>query len=264
LGPKTKRDYEQCLARIIDWAGDCPVRAIDDDRISKLRKGMARTPTFANAVVRVLRRLLGFGVKKGWIMVNPASKPGLIGTPPSGKIWPRAAIAEFIAAADDLGCHAIGTAVLLDEWLGQREGDVIRLPRTVYRNGELVFRQAKGQSLAKGTQGSGMVLPIDLAPELKARLAEQLQRNDDRKVKSLVIIQSEITGQPYKEDFFRHEFARVRAHAAARMREAKGWYRGKDGVWRNDQVAAKVADLPAKVRAEAMAAAAADAATFDL
>jgi hypothetical protein len=42
-----------------------------------------------------------------------------------------------------MGRHSIGTAVMLDEWLGQRQGDILKLPRSIYRAGVLSIRQSK-------------------------------------------------------------------------------------------------------------------------
>jgi integrase len=171
---------------------------------------MAATPSFANAVIRVLRILLGRAVKLGWIPRNPAEKPGLQGTDPSGLIWPREAVAAFVAAADRMGRHSIGTAVMLDEWLGQRQGDILKLPRSVYRAGVLSIRQSK--------TGAGVSLPIDLVPQLAQRLAEEMARVDARfagqPVKPAQLIVDEATGHAYAADRFRHLFADVRAEAA--------------------------------------------------
>lgn len=209
LASKTKSGYQQCLARILDWAGDMPVRAIDAPRVQRLHAAMAATPAYANAVVRVLRLLLEHGRREGWLTVNPALRPGLTGADPSGILWPREAVQAFVAEADASGHQGLGTAILLNEWLGQRQNDIRTLARATYRNGSLVFRQSK--------TGAGVSLPLGDIPHLKARLEAEIARSSQVVPPVLTIIVNEETGLPYGEDCFRHHFAEVRAKVAARI-----------------------------------------------
>lgn len=211
LRPSTKRGYLQCLEKIGEWAGNAPVRAIDWQRIEKLKGGRLKaTPSFRNAVLRVLRILLGRAVKLGWIQHNPAEKPGLQGIPASGLIWPPEAVAAFVATADRMGRWSVGTAVMLDEWIGQRQGDVLHMPRSVWRGDNLVIRQSK--------TGAGVMLPIGMVPQLVARLEGELARLDARfaraTVKPAQLIVDEATGRAYNADRFRHVFAEIRAETA--------------------------------------------------
>lgn len=208
LAPATQRGYQQALNRISKWAGDGPVRAIDGALVQKLHAKYAATPAFAGAIVRVLRLVLAHGCRNGYLAPgsNPAQNPALEGAPPSGVVWPQAAVDAIVAAADAMGRPSIGDAVLLNSWMGQREGDVLRMPRSVLRNGTLVLRQSK--------TGAGVALPIDMVPALKARLQAALARTERLNPQPSTIIVSEDTGLPYRADNFRHVFARVRAKAA--------------------------------------------------
>lgn len=210
LAPATRRGYAQCIARLTDWAGDAPVRAIQPPQVQRLMRQLAATPTFANAIVRVLRLLLEHGRRQGWVASNAALRPGLTAAEPSGLIWPHDAVTAFVAAADAMGRPSIGTAVLLNEWLGQREGDVLRMPRTVLRGAgvdrRLVLRQSK--------TGAGVTLPVGMVPALADRLAAELARWAGRLPQPTTIIVSEETALPYKPDNFRHVFAAIRAKAA--------------------------------------------------
>lgn len=209
LRPKTQSGYLQCLKLIEAWGADVPVRAIDAARVQRLLASMRRTPHYANAVVRVLRLLLEHGRREGWIAVNPAIRPGLAATQPRGLIWPPAAIDAFVAAADCLGWHSVGTAVALNAWLGQREGDILRLPWQAVRGETLVLRQSK--------RGAGVTLPIGDVPHLVARLEAERERQlgwrGDRPA-CLAVIANERTGLPWNPDTFRHVFAQIRAVAA--------------------------------------------------
>lgn len=217
LAASTQRGYRQSMLKLEDWAADVPVRAIDTVRIQRLKAGLAATPSFANAVVRVLRLLLAFGRHQGWLVNNPAERPGLVATDPAGLIWPRAAVEQFVATADGMKLFAMGTAVLLNEWLGQRQGDIIRMPRAALRlgGGTLIVRQSKG-----GRKKAGVSLPLGMVKPLADRLAAELARHAERDARpgaipAVTIVVSEATGKAYKLDNFRHVFARVRAKMAA-------------------------------------------------
>jgi hypothetical protein len=120
------------------------------------------------------------------------------------------AVAAFVVVADRMGRHSIGTAVMLDEWLGQRQGDILRLPHSIYRAGVLSIRQSK--------TGAGVSLLIDLVPQLAERLAGETARVDARfaegPIKPAQLIVDESTCHAYAADRFRHLFAEVRAEAA--------------------------------------------------
>lgn len=236
----TQRGYEQCLDRIGAWAGDAPVTAIGPKRVQVLQQAMAATPSFANAVIRVLRLLLDFGRREEWLVINPATKPNLMGTDPSGQLWPHQAVTLFTETADRRGRHSMGTAVTVDEWIGQREGDVLRLPRNLLQragDGTVTLRQGKG--------GVAVSLPLGMVPHLVARVEAEQTRLDklykNAKVQPSTLIVSEETGQPYKEDNFRHVFADIRAEMAAEMRRRKGWRQDEKGGpgtpgWRNGEL----------------------------
>lgn len=66
------------------------------------------------------------------------------------------------ACADALGWRSVGTAILLNEWIGQREGDVLALPRPDASDGTLAFRQGK--------RHRRVALPVHLVGHLVARL----------------------------------------------------------------------------------------------
>ncbi len=209
LAPATQRGYRQCLLKIEDWGADAPLRAIDPVRVQRFYASMARTPAFGAAVIRVLRLLFEHGIRTtNWVTSNPATRPGLTGSEPSGLIWPREAVLAFVAAADAMGRPSMGTAVLLNEWLGQREGDILRMPRTVLRGAgadrRLVLRQSK--------TGAGVQLPIGLVPHLAERLAAELARIAEAPATTIII--SETTRAPYVADNFRHVFAQVRSRVA--------------------------------------------------
>jgi integrase len=100
--------------------------------------------------------------------------------------------------------------------MGQRQGDIIRMPRSVIRDGNLVLRQSKTRV--------GVSLPISMIDRLQTRLDAELARHATREAAALqagvkaplpvAIIVSEETGRAYRADNFRHVFARVRKEMA--------------------------------------------------
>jgi integrase len=211
----TRRGYDKNLAVVSRWAGDFPVRAIAPPVIERFYTALLeRAPGRANHIIGMVRILLEFARHQGDVAANAASRPRLIGRPKTGRVWSPEAVAAFVSAADRLGLYSIGTAVILDSWLGQREGDVLALTRPQYRGGVLHVQQSK--------TGERVALPLGMVPELAARLEAELARQAIRKVTALdaPLIVSEATGRPYKGEHFSHAFARVRENAATAARDA--------------------------------------------
>lgn len=203
---KTKRGYLQNLKVIEDWAGDAPVAAIGPQRIQKLYEGMRQaTPAKANAIVTMLRILLQHAVRLELVKSNAAAKPGMIGLAPSGRLWPADAVELFVEVADRMGWPSIGTAVIVNHWLGQRQGDILALKRQAYRAGVFHLTQRK----------TGARVSVPHSDSVHGRVDAELRRQHARKVEGTHLLLCETTGQAWKEDHFRHVFAAVRAATAA-------------------------------------------------
>lgn len=209
---KTRRSYDQNIKVLEEWAGDAPVAAITPLRIEKLYAGMhAKTPSKANAVITMLRMLLKHAIRAEVIKSHPAlaAKPGLETSAPSGKLWPIDAISLFVETADRMGWHSMGTAVVINHWIGQRQGDILAMQRIAYRGG--VFHVAQGKS--HGEQR----VAVPHSPWVQKRVDAELQRQKDRKVEGTPkapLLLCETTGQAWKEDHFRHVFSEIREAAA--------------------------------------------------
>lgn len=223
LAESTKVVYGQALATILEWAtvtiegtrepGNMPLRAITPPRVQALYQALsARSLSQANTVVSMLRTFLAFCRREGLVAANAAEKPDMTGLEFSGRVWPPAAIALFVRVADLVGRSSIGTAVMLNEWLGQREDDVLSRSRSLLRQGRLFVRQSK--------TGAGVVLPIGMVETLTARLAAEIAAQDqvrgvplDPATRPLILC--EMTGERWNGHTFRHEFARIRDICAA-------------------------------------------------
>lgn len=227
LAPKTQRDYGWCLDAIQAWAGDMPARAITPPAVQAFYAAQARrvegagkarrvveTPAKAAAAVRVLRLLLQVAERLGYRSPgsNPAARPGIsLHRQREPVPWSRDQVAQMAVAADQLGWRSIGTAILLNAWLGQREGDILRLaPWRV---------EAEALRIRQGKTGRVVVLPVYMVPDLVARLKAERER-PGATLSATVLLPHDRTGLPWNEHTFRHEFARVRALAVAGDAEA--------------------------------------------
>ena len=209
--PKTRRGYEQNIKVLEEWAGDAPVGAITPKRIEKLYSGLhARTPAKANAVIVMLRILLKHAIREEIVKSHPALEagPGLESAAPSGKLWPIDAISLFVETADRLGWHSMGTAVVINHWIGQRQGDILAMRRIAYRGGRFHVKQGKTDAY----------VAVPDSPWVLRRVDTELLRQKNRKIEPLAtgpLLLCETTGRQWKEDHFRHIFAEIREAAAA-------------------------------------------------
>lgn len=208
LAPKTRFNYEYNFRVINKWCGDSPASAISPKLVQKFYDSLQdKTPAKAAGVVRVMRLLLQHGIREDMFSLNAAARPGIKNRAKKGTPWSAEAVAFFVTAADELGYFSIGTAVKLNEWLGQRKGDIITMPLTAYKGGCLHLKQSK--------TGAEVVLPVDSVPELKARLDAQIEHNKKAAIPSTVLITG-TDGQPYSEYWFTHVIAKIRDKAAAK------------------------------------------------
>jgi hypothetical protein len=233
LAPRTRQSYEWCLDAIETWAGDVQARAITPPAVQAFyeshmrrvegagrKRQVIETPAKAAAIIRVLRLLLEVGVRLGYLRpgTNPAAKPGIAyQRQREPRPWSDAEVAHMAAVADALGWRSMGTAILLNHWIGQRETDLIALPPWAFEAEALVFRQGK--------TGRRMALPVYLVPHLVERLKAEAARQAEAPVVALtaakaartrpLLLRHEGTGEAWNEHTFRHVFAEVRAVAVA-------------------------------------------------
>lgn len=236
--PATRQQYGWALGLIEAWAGDVPTRAITPRAVQAFyeshmerREGrgraarIVRTPARAAALIRVLRLLLQVGQRLGYPLHegrNPALRPGVsVERQREPRLWPREAVQHLVAVADRLGWRSVGTAILLNEWLGQREADVLAFPP--WQGGPLVIQQSK--------TGRWVSLPVHQVPHLVARLKEDQARQVVVPLKRQgegperpVLLRHERTGRAWKRHTFAHVFAEIRTAAVAGLPadEARG------------------------------------------
>ena len=210
LAASSRRDYDQKLEMIERIWGDFLLAHVDDVQTRETYTAMRRrTPAQAASLMRVGRLLWNRAPKLGFGKVpNPFERPGIKDTSAKGTLCTREMLAALVWAAGELGRPSIAHACRLNNWLGQREGDLLRAQRDMISGNVLRFRQSK--------RGAGVALPLDVVPELVAVVQAAAADQERRKIESTHLIVSEETGRPYSVHAFNKVFARVRAKAAER------------------------------------------------
>jgi len=223
LAPKTKKGYDQNMEEISKWFGDEIIVKITPAQIKrKYEHRRQEAPSWAQAIIVMMRILYKFAASENIVKpdFNPAKavtvqKPRSVKT--EADLWTHEDVAAFVRTADAMGYHSVGTAVMLNAYLGQRSGDVINWQKSYYKNGAIDYVQSK--------TGAEVYLPLDIFPHLKKRLEEEIARQRQFVVTATTIIVSETTGRPYKADNFRSVFARIRQEASKKHPSLKNkWF----------------------------------------
>lgn len=171
LRPRTQKDYGHYLTGIARWAGDQQAIAINARAVQELYRAQKKiAPRKAAYLVQVLRLLFSFAERQSIIPPhsNPAREQKISHTAKKGTLWTREAVDAFVTAADEAGRFEVGTAILLNDWIGQRRGDIETMRWPHYDDGTIAFAQSK--------TGAEVILPVDMVPHLKERLAQQRER----------------------------------------------------------------------------------------
>lgn len=136
---------------------------------------------------------------------------------PDGRIciYSDTAIRALVAAGDYLKKFSIGDSTLLGLLTGQRQSDRLAMEDAGHVDGRRQLRQSK----------TGALIAIPDAPRLAQRLLEAKARvaaiKLERGTRPTTIVVCEATGLSYKKDFYRREFAAVRAVAIAGVRDVE-------------------------------------------
>jgi hypothetical protein len=198
LAPKTQRSYDQGIALLEAWSKERdhpPISGLQTRHVRELLDTVHR-PAMRHLAYRTLRLLLSFAAAEGHVERNPARGLRIKGLRPRETYWTAGQVEAFNKVAHASGRPSLALAAHLAVNLGQREGDVLRLAWSQYEAGSFTLRQLK----------TGRLVSVPATAELRDVLAAATR-------KSPTIVIAETTGRPYREDHFRHEFARIRGLA---------------------------------------------------
>lgn len=210
LRDKTRRDYETKARVFIAWAGDAPVASLRRSAIKAYWRVLhdQRGHAMANGVITVLRLTLEHAIEMEWIAANPATKLKLLEVPPRVVVFTAAECAALVDAADRLGEHGIGDAIVIALHTAQRQGDILSMEEGLIEGGMVKLRQAKTGALVEFPATQILQQRLELAVR-RARA-----RTNVRLLNWRPLVVDDRTGEPFNEHTFRHRFADVRAAAA--------------------------------------------------
>lgn len=204
LTTSTRKSYSYAMRLLLAQMPDQPVRTITPALLERFYATLRRTPAAQMQAARVVRILMEHAIRRGILTLNPALKPRLSYTPTRAMLWKPEYITAFVQAADTLQLFDMGTAVLLNEWTGQRPSDIMALRMDAFQQGRLRLTQKK--------TGATVELPVDMVPHIAARLAEQVKRNLERNPASIFLLPG-MRGLGMNEAQFRSVFNLIRKAA---------------------------------------------------
>lgn len=204
LNQRTRKDYDVYLRLISDWAGQEQAVTITSRAVNTLYENMAKaTPTKAAYLIRVLRLLFSFAERRSITPknTNPATNMRISTKTEKQSIWEPEDVALMVRKADEMGYFSMGTAIMLNEWMGQRAGDVIKMNMNDYKSGIISIKQSK--------TGAHVSLPIDIVEKLRDRITIQIEKNIALTNATPQLIQQR-DGTAFKSDWFSHLFRQIR------------------------------------------------------
>jgi integrase len=200
LSRHTRKNYGMAFKAIEAWCGEYPPRFVTRKAIKAWQRGLIdrRSQAVANIVLTQLHKLMEMARDEGLIQVNPATRLGLRKIGGNREPWMREEIDAICAAAIERGRPSVALAVLLAANLGQRQADILALPRSRYDAATGVFDIVQ----QKTKRRIGVPATIELRAAVEASPAA-----------SPVFVISETTGAPYLSETFREVFLHIRRAA---------------------------------------------------
>jgi integrase len=168
LAESTRHGYVGRIRCIETEFADFPLAALTDRRTrgifmawrDKLAANSRRQADYAWAV---LARILSWGLDRGLVLANPCERGGRLyrGTR-RDIVWTAADEALFLARAP---AH-LHLPLLLALWIGQRQGDLLRLPWSAYDGTHIRLRQGKTGARVVIPVGAPLKAALDATPKL--------------------------------------------------------------------------------------------------
>ena len=196
-----------------------PVAALDPVILKALHGKIQsdRGPSMANVSIDALAAALSWGRLQGWlpringqVVSSPALNLDLPTLPPRLRVGTDKELSALVTASDQIkidgvALSAIGDAVLVGFFSGQRKKDVLEFIPGEQSNARIELLQSK----------TGSRVSIPMAPRLLERIAAGRVRRQRAGFRILAqnIVVDEREGRPYNGSTFRNHFSIVRAEA---------------------------------------------------
>lgn len=206
IGPVYRKKLSAEIARFRAKWGTALVADLRSRHVEAIIAKLADRPAAANSMLKLIRRLCRFGIKRSLIQTDPTIGVERYATNPDGyHTWTDDEIETFIAH------HGRGSkpvlALLLMLWTGAARQDVITLGWQNVKQGRIAYRRKK--------TGGDVDLGLAMMPELMTALAD-LPR--DR----LLFLGWGETGRAYSPAGFGNRFAEWCALAGLKHCSAHG------------------------------------------
>lgn len=190
--PATQRAYSAYLKLIEAEFGDMPLAALSEPEVrgefKAWRDTMAANPRKADYAWTTLARVLSVAKDRGRIPVNPCERGGrLYAADRTEKLWTD----ENIAAMDATASAPLRLAMLAALWIGQRQGDLLRLRWSDYDGQVIRLRQGK----------TGAAVAVRVGAPLKSALDSAKRRGP--------FILTNSGGAPWTSDGFRASWSKA-------------------------------------------------------
>lgn len=247
LKANTKRSYDRLLDYIDAWLGPLPVRAVTEaivlERLKTIsrqihekgpNKGRAKIAT-ANLIGRIGRML--FHASRTLVApshpcyVPKASNPWASLRARDRRqtpvLWTKEGRDLMIAAAKQMEWLSMGTAIIINWWLGQREADILSLGHN--------FNPAVVLELVQGKTAGEVFLPLGVLPEIGAAVTALRADQKERKLSGVRLLIDERNGLLWEEHRFRKAFQDIRLCAVEEalwaIRNKRPGWEDRDAAW---------------------------------
>ena len=242
MAKTTQRTYETGLKIIEQWSSGVQVRAVTEESVDVLREALMQPDPEtgiighhrAHGVLRNLRTLMEYAIKPlKLIEKNPAWKFDLEQPDDRDAVWDEDGGHEdmdaLIWGATEIGYPGLGIAAEVAEFIGQREEDLLTLPRTRWQEIKNLpahqHRQLAGKdgrvmgikvqpSKTRHTTQRWVFVPI--AGDLRERLETYLAATAKLNLMPMTLLADDKTGKAWEIRQFQRMFAKAREKGAER------------------------------------------------
>ena len=196
IAPTTRANYELRFKYIVEAFGGEQVNHIRPEHVAAFYDALLnRFGVFtANEILKVFSILMSQARDDAAFLFKKVNK---VKAPSRTSVWTPEAAEAFLRVAE-AERPSMALAFRLAIAIGQRQGDILTLKWSDYRDGKIRLVQNKTKAA--------------VCVEVYGKTKEML---DTAPKRSLFVIASEETGFPYKRDNFKHVFARLKAKAQA-------------------------------------------------
>lgn len=247
LKKNSKRSYDLALDYIVAWMGPLPVKAVTEAIVLERLKAIARTKHETGPHKGRRKAAIAIHIGRVGRLLFHASRTLVAPTHPcyvrrsdnpwaslrareqrrKPVLWTRLGRDLMIEAAEQMDWKSVATAIRINWWLGQREGDILALGHN-FNPGEVL-------DLVQGKTAGNVYLPVGMVNEIGEAVAELRDAQRRRLHSGIRLLIDERNGLTWNENRFRKAFADIRACAVEEAlwnirHETPGW-QGRDAAW---------------------------------